>query len=574
MPAASEFIKALRSIGIHECEFAYGNRWWDAELVVEHGAKAGAKRDALLTALVGATEQTRALTAANLPHSRSALTSQRLTCSSFVRLVAGERNHRSMRGIREMNAIIHAEFSFDADCDLEPIIVGVADGAPGSVLTMTTRILDVHVQNVPDDRRSAVYAVLGAALGEQMMGHLVGPCEALYRLVDDFDDVDAPYFGRGRLELALQGDTCELGVSQVMDACAASFLRACADGQDNACRLFSLDEGALLSLARTDVALEDAIAECVTSRRSSAKPKRARAGVNELHHFLIGTDPTLRVSKGKVVNLGVLAWGQTLAREQAAAASGEDARSFADGDVYARRNEQEARVAKMRGNPDMDPLRWLFLVDDATRVFSAYPFAASELDAGSALVWMMTQAWMGNHGLLRGPPKCVSIPCAYMGGPARASIADALDKRGVTLVQPSSGFSAPIHVVKAWCQQTMWIEQYQHPGERRKAAPSIMPLKFVQDWSFAHLLAEHANSYFGDPTESGNAGKSFGFAGGGFGVLKTMGVETYAKAVGIGDVEGFLKEWRQRCEPVFMSMPWRGEVLDQLQQGSDKPQAP
>lgn len=553
MPKPSAFIKAVRRHRLRAAEPSYrppvDPQYHDLELAPQSGKK----RDDLLAELVGDAGHTRPLLSATLPQPRSTLDSHALHMSSFVRLAIWTRPHYHYKDARRLRAIIHAEIALSAPADLDPEDPYRERTVPLPQMVMRLRALDVHLQ--PGDRGDVDYLTeaLGCALGDQLLQHVNQLTSAVYSYQDD-DLYGFHRQYRDLIRFELQAERSAPFVAPIMDRVETWFRQACqsADPHHELHEWLDVRDSIDLQMIGVDAAFQDAMTQGLTSRKSADKPKRPRAVPNAIHHLLIRTDPILRIRNGKVINLSRLAAMQTTASERHIEAV-MDAYDLDDDEVDWGPSYDE-RLAAMKRNPDQERLKWVFVVDDGTQVFAAFPVPTSELSI-DRIVQLLDVAWKGEMGLLRGLPVAVSLPTAYASEAARAYLETQLRSRQVGLTRPASGFATPLNVVKAWCERSAWIEPWQSPSlSSRIRAPATMSLQYLADWAYAHLLSNHANSYYASLKDrNDHLGEKFAFSGGGFGSMERIRVTEYLEALHLGHAVPLLKEWKYHCHHRFQS---------------------
>lgn len=318
-------------------------------------------------------------------------------------------------------------------------------------MVLALRVLDVHVQQVDPLRVEYITEAMGWALSDLLFHHLDALTPAVYDLRDD--DYGSGYY-HDLVRFEIQGNEAVPVVVSVMEAAETFFREACdtAEPRYESHEWLDLESGIELRRTAVDADFEDALLQGISSRKSAEKPKPARAQPNSLHHVLLCTDPILRISHGKVINLSRLAALQVAASEQRAHTlmedEGRDEWEVDWGPDY------DQRLATMKSNPTHMAITWLFLVDAGTQVFAVTPVPSAELTIDT-LLQFMDAAWRGEHGLLRGPPVAVSLPVAYATTErARSHLAQCLAQRGVALHKPASGFATPLHMARLWCGDT------------------------------------------------------------------------------------------------------------------------
>lgn len=554
MPKPSPFVRALRHRGIHvkPPATAYDRRS-DGYWSVEHGIAGGARLAAISNGLRGATALTSRLCGKVLAKERSDTTTERWRGSDFVRMVVKFREGYREQPEERSLAIAHAEFVLTADVETEPLVPWLASDGRGRIVLMM-RLLDVHVQNATADQQGVMLELLGTGLSKQLAAHLECVVAALIDLNDGPDGYGRPRLASDQLTLQMQGDTSDLTVAGVLVHCISAFGEAWDGRHIELCEYVDLDASPEVEITGKDAAFAHAIERCSLPRRPPT-PRARLTAPNEIHHLLIKPDPVLRAKGDKVLNLSALASYQAKAREQTSPDDGER-NEFVDWYERGDRSDYDLALERMQQNPDLDLVRWTFLVDDATRVFVVRPWREGELDADSLLTWM-DSAWAGHHGLLRGRPASVSLPASYAGAATRDALTSQLKAREVLLSAPTSGFAAPLSVLKSWCERSASMERcpYNHGASLRQPnLPGVVSWKFVQDWAFSHTLSEHAESYF--KKLAGNEdrlGSCLAYAGTGYAAMSTIEVAEYAAAVSVGDVPAFFERWKNQCDPKFRS---------------------
>lgn len=547
MPKPSEFVLALRSHGIHESQLRRPDSPFERRYFASHVAKNGSKRDEVLSELELASQLTRDLLSASLPRSKSELTSRQLHCSNFVRIgVWGHPPNQSSK--RRLLALVHASIELDVPADFDPRDTWFPQGIALQPMVLTLRLLDLHLCKVAPIDFDAVQEWLGWALSQQLFDHLVGPTLGLYDLENGLDD--HAYVPKDLLRIRLQGNGT-LSSRSVLSRTEQQFRTTCTGSswpRLEAMERFELEGGVSIEQGSADDSFERSVTDCLTSRKASAKPKRVHEAPQAVHHLMICSDPVLRLSKGLVINLSAMAVMQSKADASRAEMDMEE--FDLDDDEVDWGPGYESRLQRMRENSVHELLKWIFVVDDGTNVFAAVPVPASQLNI-STLHDILQSVWRGEHGILRGPPLRLSLPTRYATDAARGELAMLLDRSGVQLTKPTSGFASPIWLKKVWTNASCRIEKYDRCFISR-SPPASMSLQMVRDWAFAHLLSEHAHSHF-ENASSDPMGNYLAFVGGGYPSCKTIQVANYMQATNLGDPADLFLDWKSRCLADFQS---------------------
>lgn len=562
MPKPSEFIKLVRHHGWRSSNFSlYGCPVDLRSLDLELAPQRGKQRDVIVAQLRDPTPTTDALLRATLPSPRTTIDSQQLHGSSFVRIALWHRQSYHYKHNRQLLALIHAEYALRAPVDLNPDDVLRSHTVPTPQLVLTLRLLDVYIQQDASMHVEEINEALGWALSDQLFQHMDSLTSAVYD-AQNFRDYSR-LNDSGLVRVEMQGDAKDPHVATLLDNAEINFRDVCETGHPRyePFEWLDLEAGVDIQRITTDSAFEQALQHGRTSRKCAEKPPRDRAAPNAMHHLLLRQDPELRWRNGKVINLWRLARMQIQASDDRITAELEaqgidwrDTEAEDWGPSLEQRSEQMAR------NPDLEPITWVFVIDDGTGVFAAIPVRTSELSP-SRLLEVVKDAWHGQHGLLRGPPASLSVPVAYLQTKARTEWAQQMQACGVELTAPTSGFAAPLHVTKAWCEASKRMGKADRDGTPSKL-PAATSIKYVQDWALAHALSAHANSAYERVFGDTNWRKRHLLQGGGYAAQTTIQVQRYVDALGLGSVDAMLNTWRTACHPDFQQKPLRRRGTD------------
>ena len=537
MPKPSTFIKDVRHYGMKPQEFGNSSSPIDLQFhVLELGPRSGKGRDELLAQLRGGSTQTLTLLRAPMPSPRSSIDSRSLRCSSYVRIVIWSRSSRYGKP-EELQALVHAEYSLRAPVDFDPDMVWLEGNESTSPMVMTIRVIDVHFQQ--DQQSEYLTECLGWALSDQLFAHLNDLTIPISHCRDDGYGFEN-YQNLFRFEI--QSDVAFSKVANVINAAESFFREACASAEPRheVHEWLYLQNGVDLRQTDVDADFQDAVEQFLSGRKSLVKPKPERAAPNGIHHLLLCTDPVLRLSHGKVVNLSRLAAMQAAAHERRHEMIESDE---LDENQVDWGPDYEDRLEAMKQNPNLSAIKWVFLVDDGTQVFASLPIPVTELTLDK-IQQFMDSAWRGEHGLLRGPPQAVSLPAAYTTEAARQQLGEHLSKRGVTLEKPKSGFATPLHLARLWCQASSEMRS----ANRETATPASVSFDYVREWALAHALSEHANSHF---SGTHDWVQRFNFDAGSYPSMKSIKVGSYMAALNLSGPIQMFRQWQSRCHPRF-----------------------
>lgn len=353
--------------------------------------------------------------------------------------------------------------------------------------------------------------LLGREIAEQVYANAINPIDDALQTLRDDDD---PYLPASQIEVRLQGDSSNPFTAAVMRACGEAY-----DEQRTspcAAEYIDMEEAQSPTWLDVDEPFMAAIEECATGRIPRAVRPRARDVVNGTHHLLLRTDPLLRAcDDGSVVNRLWLAEKVGWDRDD---------------------------LAEIPDEPGLAPLQWTFLVDDATGVFCAKAWRPGTLHIDDLAQWA-TDVWAHGCGLLRGKPARLAFPAGYCEQETRARLAGALEPLGVVLTTPTSGGTAPISLLKLWCEQSSDIGVVLDLHDPRPSR-SPMDWKFVQAWTDAQMLAEHTYAWLGRGSGSPDEPSRFDYAiTEPFGRMRQIKVAEYAAAAGVNDLERFFDQW-------------------------------
>lgn len=545
MPAPSAFVARLRSRGIGSRDVHHG---WRDGMSITHLAERGKHREAVAAEFAEAPSLTRELLAAPVPRARSTLSSRALYCSDYASLSL-KHSAASWRVPETCLAIVHLEFGLEVGANVDPRDRAWAQPPPPPQVLLTVRLLDAYLPP-PAGNIDQAWTLdrVAEAVFQEAYERLGGVVDALYDLHADEDESYWEY--PGLVRIALQGRPENAQHRLILGETEQWFAHATHDSAGEVGeRLLPSGETFPVEHVGPDANYERALAIALRGRAAFEKPKLARAEPNGMHHLLIRSDPVLRICGDRVTNLAAMAALQTTADENRAKRVIEDYGLDEDDDRVDWGPGFEARLARMKANPKHQAVKWVFIVDDGTGAFAAVPIPATELDV-DRLVAVLDAIWAGEHGVLRGPPKELSVPAAYATQEAREQIQRSVASRAVALVHPKSGFGTPIHVTKVWCEASRTMKKYERA--LRNTWPATFSWAFVQAWAYAHALGEHAHSFFENEWDDPMRGY-MAFYGSGYAAMKTIQVRSYLASIGEGDPVAYLTAWNAKCHKDFQS---------------------
>lgn len=545
MPGPSEFVAILRSRGISSRKVAHE---WRDRVSITHIPERGKHREAVAEELKQAPSLTHELLKAPVPRGRSTLSSRALYCSDYASLSL-QHLAQTWRGPETRLAIVHVEFGLEVGANIDPRDREWKQPPPPPQLVLTVRLLDAYLAaSAGDVDEGLTLDRIADAVFEEAYGRLGGVVDALYDLHAKEDESYWEY--PGLVRIALQGRPEIAQHKLILGAMEDRFAHA-AHGREDEVTERLLPPGETFSVAHVapDANYERALEIALHGRGALEKPRPARSEPNGMHHLLIRSDPVLRIRGDRVTNLAGMAVLQTTADENRAKRVIEDYGLDEDDDRVDWGPGFEARLARMRDNPKHQAVKWVFVVDDGTGAFAAVPIPASELDV-DRLVAVLDVIWAGEHGVIRGRPKALSLPTAYATRDAREQIKRLAETRGLVLASPKSGFGTPLHVTKVWCDASRRITKYE--SGFRSARPTTYSWAFVEAWAYAHALGEHAHSFFENEWNDPMRGY-FAFCGSGYAAMKTIKVRSYLASIGERDPVGYLMAWKAKCHRDFQS---------------------
>lgn len=464
-----------------------------------------------------------------LGSARSTIDSRWLDCSSFVSLCK-----RNRAGALE--AVVHAEVALRVPVDFEPGEPYSWPRPEGAAVVVTLRLLDLRLAAIEAGDIELMLEDLAERLSMELLDHMEGLSDALFDVSRD-DDSGSYSRYEGLLRAELQRADHQPAAVRLMREVADSLDRQCGAGaRPNGLEALEFDDPLDVRLVFADDAFVAAHAAVLSARKSAAKPTRVRAPAGNLHYLLMSEDPTWRVLPD-----GAIVAPREQAYKLLRAARAEPAEHWDDDDPV----DWETSQLTAKITESTDPLFWLFLIDDCTRVFAVEPVLRTRPDC-EEMLGFLNAAWQGKNGLLQGRPARLALPAAYLAPAAREALGEVVRQMGVELTAPSSGFAAPSAVPRNWLVNARSMARC---GEF--SGDSHYPEGFVKLWADAQLLAEHAHSHFNAAAADGSSSTDYEFSGGTFPNMKTLRVQEYLDAVRGGDVVERLTAWRERIDPQF-----------------------